>query len=282
MLLHDSALDLVNAAGRTAFDHIIQTKRQSAYHITKKGIVIETPKTPKSTRSLKLPEVVFDYLKKLLVYYNEKAAKLGTKWINDNNAVNLFFVIMLLFIGSIALYYLIIHIIKRWTGCDNTEAEQKIHNFVNGRKPYSFDKDDGFINEVWWNIRNIIGDKRFEQLCRLSQTAIGTHLLIFGHSSGLPYIAITVPYANNSEKQIIESISSTLVKRYLQIYGYNTRVITDWKTRYDLNMPYLEIRYATSKEENRIMDIVLQNVQRNIISQNSAITDDEDENDLDE
>lgn len=60
--------------------------RQSAYHITKKGIVIETPKTQKSVRSLKLPQVVFDYLKKLLVYYNEKAAKLGTKWI-DTNAV---------------------------------------------------------------------------------------------------------------------------------------------------------------------------------------------------
>lgn len=132
------------------------------------------------------------------------------------------------------------------------------------------------------NIRNIIGDKRFEQLCRLSQTTIEFPLLMFGYNSGLPYIAITVHYADDSEKRIIESVLNNLVKRYLQIYGYKTRVLTDWKTRYDLNMPYLEIRYATNKEENRIMDIAFRNEQRNIIHQNSEITDDEDENDLDE
>ena len=198
------------------------------------------------------------------------------------NFIYLFLFLLLVFVGSIALYYLVIHVIRRWTGCDNAEAEQKLHNFFNGKILYSFANDEGFKNDVWNNIRSIIGDKRFEQLCRLSQTPIDTHLLIFGHSRGLPYIAITVPYANNSEKQIIESVLTTLVKRYLQIYGYNIRVITDWKTRYDLNMPYLEIRYATNKEENRIMNIVLQNMQRTIIYQNSAITDDEDENDLDE
>ena len=61
--------------------------RQSAYHITNVGIVVETPKTQQSIRSLKLPQAVFDYLKKLLVFYDEQATKLGTKWIDDNNAV---------------------------------------------------------------------------------------------------------------------------------------------------------------------------------------------------
>lgn len=105
---------------------------------------------------------------------------------------------------------------------------------------------------------------------------------MFGYNSGLPYIAIVVNYADDSEKRIIESVLNNLVKQYLQIYGYKARVLSDWKTRYDLNMPYLEIRYATNKEENRIMDIVFQNEQRKIIYQNSEITDDEDENDLEE
>lgn len=194
----------------------------------------------------------------------------------------LFFTLILLFIGSIALYYLTIYIIKRWTGCDNAEAEQKLHNFFNGKTQYSFNSDDSFINAVWDNVRNIIGEKRFEQLRRLSQTTIDAPLLMFGYNSGLPYIAITVNYADDSEKRIIESVMTNLVKRYLQIYGCNTRVITDWKARYDLNMSYLEIRYATNKEEGRIMDIVFQNEQRKIIYQNSEITDDEDENDLEE
>lgn len=194
--------------------------------------------------------------------------------------LNLFFILMLVFVGLIALYYLVIHIIKQWTGCDNAEAEQKLHNFFNGKTHYSFNNDEGFINAVWDNICNIIGEKRFEQLRRLSYTTIDLPLLVFGYRSGLPYIAITVNYADDSEKRIIESVLTNLVKRYLQIYGYQTRVLTDWKTRYDLNMPYLEIRYVTNKDEIRIMDIVYQNEQRNIIYQNSVITDDEDENDL--
>lgn len=194
--------------------------------------------------------------------------------------LNLFFILMLVFVGLIALYYLVIHIIKQWTGCDNAEAEQKLHNFLNGKTLYSFNNDNGFIIDVENNIRGVIGDKRFEQLFRLSQTAISAPLLAFGYNSGLPYIAITVNYADDSEKRIIESVLTNLVRRYLQIYGYQTRVLIDWKTRYDLNMPYLKISYMTNKEENRIMDIVNQNEQRNIICQNSEITDDEDENDL--
>lgn len=196
--------------------------------------------------------------------------------------LNLLFILMLAFVGSIALFYLVIHIIKQWTGCDNAEAEQKLHNFFNGKTHYLFNNDEGFKNEVWNNIQSIIGEKRFEQLCRLSHTTIDIPLLMFGYNSGLPYIAIVVNYADDSEKRIIESVLNNLVKQYLQIYGYKARVLSDWKTRYDLNMPYLEIRYATNKEENRIMDIVFQNEQRKIIYQNSEITDDEDENDLEE
>lgn len=193
--------------------------------------------------------------------------------------MTLFLTLILLFVGSIALYYLIIHLIKRWTGCDNTEAEQKLHNFVNGKTPYSFKNDVAFQNDVEYNIQNIIGDKRFNQLCRLSQIV---PLLAFNYNSGLPYIAITVNYADDNEKRIIERVLVKLVQRYLQIHSCNTRVLTDWRTNKELSMPCLEIRYATNKEENRIMDNVLRSEQSNIILQNSAITDDEDENDLDE
>lgn len=197
--------------------------------------------------------------------------------------INLFFVIMLLFIGSIALYYLVIHIIKRWTGCDNAEAEQKIHNFVNGKTLYSLASDERFIYEVWENIRKIIGDKRFEQLHQLSQTALGFPLLAFGQSGSLPYVTVTLNCVDDSEKRKIERVLCNLVKQFTQINSNsnNVRVLTDWKTN-SLNMPFLEIRYATNKEENRTMDEVFKNMQQNILTQNSAITDDEDENDLDE
>lgn len=62
--------------------------------------------------------------------------------------LNLMFILIIAFVVLTALYYLVIHIIKQWTGCDNAEAEQKLHNLFNGKTLYSFNNDNGFIIDV--------------------------------------------------------------------------------------------------------------------------------------
>ena len=64
------------------------------------------------------------------------------------------------------------------------------------------------------------------------------------------------------------------MKKYLQIYGYNTAVLVVWKERYDLNMQILQIRYARNEEERKTLAIGIRNQQRIISMQNSAVTDD--------
>lgn len=194
----------------------------------------------------------------------------------------LFIIILLLFIIAIVSYYAVCHIIKLWTGCDDEEAVTKLHNLINGKAVYSFENDFGFENAVSENIRNIIGEKRYNQLMKLSKTAISTPLLSYGYYSGLPYIAISMYYEDDNQKQVLENILTNLVCSYLRIYGYGTNILVDWKNRPDLEMPYLLIRYARTKEERRIIEIALQNSVKSIIDINTDITDDDDGDDLDE
>ncbi|MCM1060308.1 MAG: hypothetical protein NC452_08435, partial [Eubacterium sp.] len=196
--------------------------------------------------------------------------------------MDLFLTLLIIFISIILIFYGVCHIIKLWTGCNNDEAVAKLHNFINGTVMYSFYNDMGFINNIYENIKNIIGEKRFEQLVRLSKTAISTPLIFFGENSGLPYIAISLFYADENEKQIIETVLINLITQYLRIYGYYELTLVNWKERFDLKMPVLEIRYARTREEQRILDIGLQNNRQTIISVNNDVIDDTDSDDLNE
>jgi integrase len=68
------------------FENCIITVEKALYHIKGKGNVLDTPKTASSNRSLKLPEVIFKYLRRLQNFYEDEHKRLGTKW-EDNNFV---------------------------------------------------------------------------------------------------------------------------------------------------------------------------------------------------
>lgn len=190
--------------------------------------------------------------------------------------------IIVLLVVAIGGFYVVCHIVKIWTGCDTDEAVKKIHNFINGTANIDFTTDVGFIEEIWTNVRNVIGDTRFNQLVKLSNSSIGTPLLSTGYNSGLPYIAVSVYYADEGEKQRLESVLTNVVSRYLHIFGYDTRVLTNWKKRYDLDMPLLELRYVKTKEQKLILDEVQRNCRDEIITRNIDILDKTEEVDLNE
>lgn len=67
-------------------DNIIHICKSASF-IQHEGIVVHTPKTRSSNRYLKLPTLVFDYLRKLKKHYEDESERLGTKWIDTDNAV---------------------------------------------------------------------------------------------------------------------------------------------------------------------------------------------------
>lgn len=68
------------------FENNVITIEKTLYHIKGNGNVLGTTKTAASNRSLKLPEVIFTYLKQLQNFYESESIRLGTKW-EENNFV---------------------------------------------------------------------------------------------------------------------------------------------------------------------------------------------------
>ena len=193
-------------------------------------------------------------------------------------------IIFLILATSIGIggFYLVVKIITLWTGLTTSEAIAKIQAFFNGTPQRTLSTDCGFIEEIWENVRYIIGESKFMQLQDLSKTQIMQPLLFFGEQSKLPFIGVSIYCTDDNQKQILEHILSNIVKKYLAIYGYSTEAITLWKMRNDLNMPVLIVRYARTPEEMRILRLLLQQQQANIVTKNSPIVDDSEGESLDE
>ena len=193
------------------------------------------------------------------------------------------FIIFIIFIFlSIVSFYVVVHIIKIWTGCNDKEAVAKLQRFINGKPLYKFEDDIGLQNDIWDNVRKIIGEKRVQQLVNLNSTMITNPLLFFGEEGALPFIAVSLYYLDDNEKKVLENIILNVIKQYLLVYKYDISVLAVWKERYDLNMPILQIRYARNGEEKRVLEIAIRNQQQNITTSNSFPKDDTEDDDLDE
>lgn len=180
---------------------------------------------------------------------------------------------------GIAVFYGIVFFIMLWTGCSFEEAIEKIRVWLSREEKPTLEKDVNFFNDSWQTVRNIIGDERFNKLVKLSNTPIATPLLSFNYSSGLPYIAVCT-YCTDEEKIIIEALLKNLILNYLTFYGYYPKVLIDWKFREDLQIPYIMIRYAKNSEQRRIIDWCLEREKEKIVTQNSDIIDNTEDEEL--
>lgn len=196
--------------------------------------------------------------------------------------MDIILIIICIFIVGISVYYGLRYIIQLWTGCSVSEASLKIQNFINGTPICSLETDINFQNEVWENLRNIIGEKRYNQLVKLSKTAISTPLLFFRENGGIPCFSLSVFCYDDNEQKTIETVVTNITLKYLHLYGYSENIIVNWKKRYDLNMSILEIQYARSEKEQQLLNVILQHHRNAIIANNIDVFDDEDDEELNE
>ena len=190
--------------------------------------------------------------------------------------------LVILFALAIGGYYGICHIIMLYSGCDFDGAVKKLNNLVNGKAVYTINNDPSFIVAIEDNVRNIIGEKRYAQLIQLSQAAIGAPLLTFGSCDGMSCVNICMYYKDENEQQVLETVLCNVVRTYLRNYGQCEKILAEWRVRDDLKMPYLQIRYAKNKSELNALQTELYRSAQKVIVQNSSVTDDMDEEELDE
>lgn len=156
-------------------------------------------------------------------------------------------IIQLLVVAVVVVcaFIIIRKLVMMWTGDTKEEATKKIQAFVSQKEVYHLSADQMLITDLWNAVNDIIGDTRYAEICRLSRTS---QMFEIGFASGLPYVAITVAYADENEKQRLENILRDIVSRYLSIHGLCNGVLSDWKENGYIKMPELMIRYAETEE----------------------------------
>lgn len=157
-------------------------------------------------------------------------------------------------------YYLLIHIIQLFTGCDKNEAALKIQRFFNGTTQTDITTDVQLREKIWTAVENIIGEERFKQLENYSETLIDSKpLLYFEKNSIIPFLSLSVEYKDDNEKRKIESAVCKVIKNYLMMYNYPTIINCEWGFRKDDGIPFLKIDYATTKEQEKSLKKLMEN-----------------------
>lgn len=162
----------------------------------------------------------------------------------------------------LAIFACAVLLTQVFTGCSTREAIAKIQSIFNGNEKtiVVLEQDPGLWSEIWAAIRKIIGDARFEKLRRIYEAIASSTggIRLNGHHSGLPYILIILDQLNATERKLIETVITGIVKRHLKMRGLPDSVIVTWG-QYDNGLEYLEIRFGETEEQHNIVRTVLAN-----------------------
>lgn len=185
---------------------------------------------------------------------------------------NLIFSLLSMVVVIVGAFCVTRKLVMMWTGSTKEEATKKIQTFVSQKEVYHLANDQMLITDIWNAVNDIVGDVRYEELCKLSRTS---QLIDTNFASGLPYVAVTVNYADENEKQRLEYILSDLVSKYLGLHGLCNSVLCDWKENGYVKMPALMIRYAETEVQLKILNACLQEETTKIIKKHQPLKDDE-------
>ena len=193
----------------------------------------------------------------------------------------LFLVIAVLFIARWGFPF-ICDIIQIWTGKPEDEVSDGVHDFVNkcANSTPNYILGGEFPEAMWSNVRTLIGEQRYNQICELSYSNNGEPFLSRDINSSLPKIRISVYCKDASERQQLESTLTTVITDYLKRSHYDTRVLKAWTKRADFNMDVFEVRYATNRSQQKILDAEFARRSKKIIAMNTTVVDDTEDVDL--
>lgn len=186
--------------------------------------------------------------------------------------ISLILYLLGIFVVTLCVFCAIRKVVMLWTGSSKEEATKQIQAFASQKEVYHLATDQMLNTDIWNAVNDIIGDMRYEELCRLSRTS---KLFDANFASGLPYLAVTVNYADENEKKRLENILADLVSKYLGIHGLSRDVLVDWKENGRVKMPALMIRYAETEEQLKILNACLQDESTKIIKKHQPLKDED-------
>lgn len=164
------------------------------------------------------------------------------------------------------------------------EAAKKVWGFLGARlhewlSPNHIMSKD-FFDEMWETYTTLAGEQQYNQILKLARSNKGESFLLRTKSSLSSIIRMSFYTADDNERHRLESALTTIVTKYLELSGYDTRILVAWKKRKDFDMDVLEVRYAINKEQQKNMDYEFANRSKKIIAKNAPVVDDTEEVDL--
>ena len=114
---------------------------------------------------------------------------------------------------------------------------------------YELSADQNYCRECNQIIKDILGDKRYENLCTLNPYS---YTLFFADAhAGNPSVCITVNPSDDSERRQLENILEAKTRVYLTNYRSAPAIETlvSWSENTNLGLPMLVIEYARNKKE---------------------------------
>lgn len=113
---------------------------------------------------------------------------------------------------------------------------------------YELSADQNYCRECNQIVRDILGDKKYEDLCKLNPYS--STLFFADEHAGNPSVCITVNPANDSERLQLANILEAKTRVYLTNYKFSDQeTYVSWSENTNLGLPMLVIEYARNKKE---------------------------------
>ena len=131
--------------------------------------------------------------------------------------------------------------------CTFKEAIISIVSFLK-QGEYELSADQNYCRECNQIVRDILGDKRYKDLCILNPYSL---TLYFNDThSGTPSVCITVKPSDDSERLQLSNILEAKTREYLTNYNRSDiETLISWSENTSLGLPMLIIEYARNKKE---------------------------------
>ena len=171
-------------------------------------------------------------------------------------------------------YIVVIALVMVVTKSNFQEAREIVARKLKNNSEYMLKYDQNYIREIEAACEEILGEKRYKNLCSLSKYS---RAIDFCESKGYPSVHITVSPNDENEKTQIENILVQITSNYVCNYrNEDYEVISEWSENRVLRLPVLIIGYSRNpKETEAIRRKKKSEIERVIISTNVETYDED-------
>ena len=153
---------------------------------------------------------------------------------------------LILFVSLLAVFEALVYLVRKYTGCKKETAIKKVRCFFSGQPEDPIKCDSFFVDTLLRIIKSVIGESRFNER-KMAEDDLP--IICFRSDYCPPAIQVAIICADEHEKKRLSTLLARLLTRTLRAKGLCTEYLMTWEMDEELDMPYLQVRYATNADQ---------------------------------